>query len=78
MYNGTSLYSTEPCKCAGVVGKYNDGAKCKSMSGYEDEWYNGVWCFAKITACKDAKEHAWNSLPGYGGSRTACASGIHT
>ena len=70
------FYFLEPCVCAGISNKYNDGAECKLYSGYDREWNNGVWCYASTAVCPDAKEHTDESVPGYGPSRSACSSGI--
>ena len=62
------------------MGKENqvgDGAICNIYSGYLDEWFNGMWCYANISTCKDANEHPEDEkgLLGYGASKIACQSG---
>ena len=78
-----SLGTVAGCRCAGTSNKFNEGALCKTYSGYTgkgSEWLNGIWCYADTTTCADAKAQADNfSPPGYGPSKTACSSpnGVH-
>ena len=66
----------EPCVCAGIANKYNEGESCAIYRGYHDEWRNGMWCNVNTSFCTDAREHPSNSLPGYGASRAACNPGM--
>ena len=55
----------ESCGCAGVVDNKGDGGKCATYSEHlpsripknylRDKWFNGVWCWARIDACRDAR-----------------------
>ena len=68
------------CTCAGKGNKWGEGSECKFYSGYNDDWYDGRWCYANIDTCPDAKAHqefAGYNLPGYGASKTACGKGIY-
>ena len=68
------------CKCAGKSNKYDEGSECNEYSGYEDDWYNGYWCFADVKTCSDAKAHPASevqNVPGFGASKAACASGMY-
>ena len=66
------------CTCAGKSNRWGEGSECKSHNGnYEDEddWYNGVWCYANVESCLDAKAHpayADHKVTGYGASKAAC------
>ena len=71
----TILSIADVCKCAGISNEYNEGSVCKKYSGYEDEWYNGRWCYAKFATCSDAREHPDAGVLGFGASRIACKSG---
>ena len=71
----TILSIADVCKCAGISNEYNEGSVCKNYSGYEDEWYNGRWCYAKFATCSDAREHPDAGVLGFGASRIACRSG---
>ena len=73
------IIATEECTCAGKKNEYNEGAECANYSEYSDPWLNGVWCYADITTCSDARAHedtASEELKGYAASRDACVSGI--
>ena len=66
------------CTCAGKGNKYGEGSECKEYGGYEDDWYNGRWCYADVKTCPDAKAHpasASQNIPGYGASKVACGEG---
>ena len=64
------------CTCVGKNNTGGEGATCKVYSKYGDEWMNGVWCYADIKTCADARAHRHpGSVPaGAGPSRAACAS----
>ena len=64
------------CSCAGMTNEYGEGSECKEYSGYEEDWYNGRWCFAPFEACSDATEHPLASIPGIGASKMACTIGL--
>ena len=71
-------YISDICTCAGKKNNYGEGGECDHYTGYEDEWYNGAWCYADTATCSDAREHpagAKHELPGYGASRLACNLG---
>ena len=60
------------CTCAGKHNKYKEGGRCATYRGYSDTWNNGVWCFADMNTCADAKAHPHKTVPGFGASRAAC------
>ena len=71
------------CTCAGKSNYFGDGSECKLYSGYSGDWYNGVWCYADVETCSDAKAHPAGmdmdmdmEPAGYGASRAACLKGI--
>ena len=51
---------------------------CNRYYGHHDDWYNGIWCYANITTCRDANEHSETEegLQGFGASKIACNAGI--
>ena len=61
----------EQCVCAGKQNKFNEGGKCAPYSGYSNERLNGVWCYADVNTCADARANP-GALPGYGTSLAAC------
>ena len=68
-------FITDMCICAGKNNEYNEGQICANYEDYEDEWYNGVWCYADTEKCMDAKAHPDSDVPGFGASRDACIGG---
>ena len=64
------------CTCAVKNNKYGEGSECNLYSGYDDEWNNGIWCYADVESCADAKEHPSNLIPGYGISKAACSGKV--
>ena len=68
-------FLVDVCTCTGASNQHNEGSECEEYSGYSDEWYNGVWCYAETATCSDAKAHPSETLPGLGGSHLACRSG---
>ena len=65
----------EKCECIGKNNKQNDGSKCAVYNGYNDGWYNGIWCYATTEICSDARAHISEDLLGFGPSRHACKIG---
>ena len=78
-----NFFIADNCICSGKANKYDEGSKCANYEDYEDEWYNGEWCYAATDTCSDARDHAEDSwklsaylyLSGYGASRAACNKG---
>ena len=70
-----NLLFIDMCTCVGRSNTYNEGSECLDYSGYQDEWYNGVWCYAETATCSDARTHPSDTLPGLGASHLACDSG---
>ena len=71
-------YIATGCTCAGRSNKYGEGSECMLYSGYNDDWYNGRWCYANVDSCSDAKAHPASevqNVPGFGASRAACVTG---
>ena len=65
------------CMCAGKSNldpRGPRGSECKLYGDYDDDWYNGYWCFANLATCPDAKTSPGlqKILPGYGASQAAC------
>ena len=71
------FYLTDDCACVEKENQFGEGATCQEYTGYVDEWFNGLWCYANISTCKDANEHPEkeDNLKEYGASRMACHSG---
>ena len=66
------------CTCAGITNNWGEGSECKFYSGYDNDWYDGHWCYANVDTCPDAKAHAapqHHDVPGYGASKAACGTG---
>jgi len=72
----TQSSTNDNCICSGKENEYEEGSECSNYEGYEDEWYNGVWCYAATDSCSDARDHADDNLSGYGASRAACNDGV--
>ena len=70
-----NFFIADNCICSGKANKYDEGSKCAKYEGYEDEWYNGKWCYAATDTCSDARDHADDGVSGYGASRAACSKG---
>ena len=65
---------TLECVCNGQSNRWGDGSECKEHSGYtgtDANWLNGVWCYANVDACFDAKVYPVPDTL-YGASRAAC------
>ena len=71
------LKIVDNCECIKKDNQFGEGAICSQYSGYVDDWYNGVWCYANISSCKDATEHPADEdgLKGIGASKIACQPG---
>ena len=68
------------CRCAGKSNMWGEGSKCRWYNNHEDNWYNGLWCYADVETCSDAKAHPAlesHNVHGYGASRAACPIGIY-
>jgi len=72
----TQSSTNDNCICAGKANEYDEGSECANYEGYDDEWYNGVWCYAATDTCSDAREHQDDNISGYGASHAACDKGV--
>ena len=72
-----NFFIADNCICSGKANKYDEGSKCANYEDYEDEWYNGEWCYAATDTCSDASAHADDNgqESGYGASHAACSQG---
>ena len=70
-----NLFIADDCICSGKANEYDEGSECGTYEGYDDEWYNGVWCYAATDTCSDAREHPDDNISGYGASHAACNKG---
>jgi len=63
------------CKCAGKSNLYGHGFDCRYYkNAYADDEYNGMWCYASIEECSDARANPDPGMPGFGASKIPCAS----
>jgi len=75
----TQSSTNDNCICAGKSNEYGEGSECANYEGYNDDWYNGKWCYAATDTCSDANDHAdqdHGQESGYGASRAACDQGV--
>jgi len=75
----TQSSTNDNCICAGKSNEYDEGSECANYEGYNDDWYNGKWCYAATDTCSDANDHAdqdHGQESGYGASRAACDQGV--